>query len=121
MGLLKWLTSRFDRRMPQDTVCIDDQGVRLLRGNGTVESIEWDDFQAVYIDTTDTGPFADDVFYVLVGKDAVLVVPSEASGAGALYERLGDLPGFSNDAAVAAMCCTDNARFVCWRRDGLAT
>jgi hypothetical protein len=122
MGLLNWLESRFGkRRLPQDSVFVDDQGVRLLSRDGTVGSVKWDELQAVVIETTDQGPFVEDVFFVLVGKNAGCAVPHGADGTDALFKRLGELPGFDYDAACRAMSCAENNRFLCWKRENTAT
>ena len=101
----------------KDTVSLDDQGVRLLGHDGTLGSVKWDDLQAVVIETTDQGPFVEDVFFVLVGKNGGCVVPHGAAGTDALFKRLGELPGFDYDAACRAMSCAVNNRFLCWRRE----
>ena len=118
MGLLNWLESRFRHQppAPKDTVSFDDKGVRLLSHDGILRSVNWDDLQAVVIETTDQGPFVEDVFFVLVGKNGGCVVPHGAAGADALFKRLGKLPGFDYDAACRAMSCAVNNRFLCWRR-----
>jgi hypothetical protein len=67
--------------------------------------------------TTDHGPFVDDVFWLLIGEDGKgCAVPSEAEGMKALLERLQRLPGFDNEAVIAAMGSTSNARFRVWKR-----
>ena len=123
MGLLNWLKSRFAQQQPApgDTVSFDDQGVRLVSHDGTVGSVNWGELQAVYIETTAGGPFVEDVFFVLVGKDLEHVVPQGAAGTDALLKRLGELPGFDHDAFCRAMCCTNNNRFVCWKRESAIT
>jgi hypothetical protein len=82
--------------------------------------VDWDDLQAVFIDTTDHGPFVEDVFFVFLANGLEHVVPQEAVGVSEIVERLGKLPGFDHDAFCRAMCCTDNNRFVCWKRENAA-
>lgn len=117
MGLLSWLKSRLVQPPPaaQDTVSFDDHAVRFLSSDGTEGSVRWENLQAVYIDTTDTGPYAEDVFFVLGAKDFDLAVPQGSAGMESLLERLGRLPGFDHEAVCRAMCCADNNRFVCWK------
>jgi hypothetical protein len=95
----------------------DDEGVRCSGPEGEVESASWAALQAVWVLTTDRGPWIDDVFYVLEGTEGQCTVPSEAVGAAALIERLRRLPGFDDDAYTQAIRCTDNKRFLVWRRD----
>ena len=93
---------------------VDEQGV-TRRSNGEVEVVAWPELARVLIRTTDTGPFADDVFWLLERRDgSVLVVPSEAAGADRLLERLQELPGFDNEAVIRASTSVENALFPCW-------
>ena len=84
--------------------------------NGTEESVTWADLQAVLIETNDEGPFAPDVFWILVGRPGGCIIPEGATGEAELLNRLQALDGFDNDAVIAAMSSTDNQRFLCWKR-----
>jgi hypothetical protein len=118
MGLLSWLKSLVQPSpAAQDAVSFDDQCVRFLSRDGTSGLVRWDNLTAVYIDTRDTGPFVEDVFLVLVAKDLEFVVPQGTAGMDTLLERLGRLPGFDHEAVCRAMCCVENSRFECWKRE----
>ena len=67
--------------------------------------------------TTSDGPFAPDVFWVLTqpGQDP-LIIPTEASGTGELFDAFSALPGISWEAVTLAMCSTDDARFLIWEK-----
>ena len=95
---------------------VDDAGVTLIAEGGTV-TLAWADVAAVSIRTTDTGPFEDDLLWELhrAGGE-VVTVGSETEGIGALLERLQRLPGFDNEAVVAAATSAQNAVFPCWPR-----
>lgn len=93
----------------------DDEGVTLHRPEGP-ERLAWSELAEVEIVTTDDGPFADDVFWVLHGGGKGLVVPQTAAGTDALLERLQALPGFRNEAVIQAMGSDGPGRFLCWRR-----
>jgi hypothetical protein len=98
-------------------IVIDDRGVRRDLGDGSREELEWRSLVEVQIVTTDEGPFVDDVFFLLVGADGKgCCVPQGAEGSGPLLERLQALPGFDNGQVIAAMGCSENARFVCWKK-----
>jgi hypothetical protein len=113
--MLDWLRGAFGGRKPgAPAIIIDEQGVRRDLGGGRVESVSWDELREVRIVTTSAGPFVEDVFYLLVGDEGGCAVPSFA--AGDLLPRLQSLPGFDNQAVIHAMTCTDDASFVCWRR-----
>ena len=72
---------------------------------------------SVDIATTNEGPWVDDVFWLLSAGDHGCVVPSEAEGMGELLTRLGELPGFDDEAVIRAMGCTDNEFFPVWSRE----
>lgn len=97
-----------------------DEVVRTMR-NGREERVRWDALCEVGIITTDDGPFAEDCYWLLIGDDGTgCAVPNGAEGLSALLERLQRLPGFDNEAVVAAMSCVEPASFTAWRREGLA-
>ncbi len=103
------------RHSVREAVAFDERQVIRTMADGQTESVRWDELQEIAIVTTDQGPFVDDVFWVLKGKTGGCVVPSEADGMTALLPRLQQLPGFDDEAVIAAMGSTNNATFVCWR------
>jgi hypothetical protein len=105
------------RLADEETVTFDDVAVVRTMRDGTEERLLWSDLCEVSIVTTEEGPFADDVFWLLVGTTGGCAVPSNAVGAAALLERLQELPGFDNETVIKAMGSTGNAEFVCWQRD----
>jgi hypothetical protein len=103
--------------MPNSSVVTcDDLQITCQRSSGLVEQVAWEALQAVFIQTTADGPFSDDVFWVLVGQTNGCVVPSEAQGVDEMLARLQQLPGFDNEAVITAMSCTEEQRFLCWRK-----
>ncbi|MCR9143585.1 MAG: hypothetical protein NXI24_15160 [bacterium] len=104
---------------PESQIVVDvsDDSVTVTRPDGTVETLRWTDLRGVLLETTDAGPFAPDVFWILIGTDAGCVVPWGATGDAALLARLQQLPGFDNEQVIAASTSTENARFVCWRAE----
>jgi len=99
-------------------VTTDTAGVACRHPDGQVESIAWDDLDAVVVETNDTGPFGTDVLWLLVGKAGRggCVVPQGATGERELLDALFRLPGFDSEQFIAAMACTEDRTFVCWRR-----
>jgi len=80
--------------------------------------VRWDDLGEVSIITTSDGPWAEDVYWLLVASDGKsgCAVPQGAEGSQALLEALQKLPGFDNAAVMAAMGSATEAKFICWRR-----
>ena len=100
-------------------VTFDDSGVRRVTPDGRVEEVLWDELVEVRIVTTSEGPFAEDVFWLLVGADGNngVAVPGSAA-TDDLLDRLQALPGFDNEQMILAMGSSDEAQFLCWQRDG---
>jgi hypothetical protein len=63
-------------------VSFDMQGVAYTTP-GVTRRIAWADLQAVEVATTDAGPFAEDVFWVLHGAGPPVMVPQSAGGSDA--------------------------------------
>ena len=102
--------------MSSPRIQIDNHGVRRELGGGKVEQVAWGDLMEVSVVTTGDGPFAEDVFFVLAGRDGSgCVVPQGAPESTPLLERLQRLPGFDNETLIRAMSSTRDTSFVCWR------
>jgi hypothetical protein len=97
-------------------VQISSTDVSCVRPDGKVERVNWDDLERVEILTTDAGPFAPDVFWVLLGSKGGCVIPQGATGEKELLRRLQTLPGFSNEAVIEAAPSTECRRFLCWEK-----
>ena len=117
------ISDLFRRNTPQESaqypsavVEFDDESIVCRRPSGLVETVMWAELRAVFIQTTADGPAVDDLFWVLLGEKTGCVVPSEADGTAKLLERLHALPGFDFHAAIQAMTCIDEAKFLCWQR-----
>lgn len=111
--------SNESRLMPESLfeVTIDAERVTCRRPDGSEDSMSWDELAEVVIETNDSGPLGMDVWWLLVKRDSELgcVVPQGARGEDRLLSRLQRLPRFDNEAVIAAMSCTDNQRFHCWK------
>jgi hypothetical protein len=103
--------------MTRSSIHIDDHGVRRELPGGKVEQVAWVDLLEVAVLTTSDGPFAEDAFFVLAGRDGTgCVIPQGAPESTQLLKRLQRLPGFNNETFIRAMSSTEEATFVCWRR-----
>ncbi len=102
---------------PTFRVSVDDAGISCVDYQGQARSVPWTELGAVGITTTDKGPWADDVLWVLHDRSGQvrLVIPSGAEGNEALLRDLQALPGFDNEQVIQAMCSTSNAHFPCWK------
>lgn len=103
-----------------DAVQFDNDVLTATSGRGARLQLEFSNIKRVAIRTTDEGPGAEDVFWVLTTDDYVCLIPHGADGESELFDRLLKLPGFNNQAMIVAMTCTENAEFECWRAESPA-
>lgn len=105
--------------VPRPRVIVDDDGVRRVAGARIVEQARWAELVKVSIMTTDEGPGAEDLFWLLHAADGTgCLVPHEQACEVDLLTHLQRLPGFDNLAVVRATGSTEWAEFVCWERSG---
>ena len=97
-------------------IVVDDEGARRLYRGETTHRVSWADLERVALRTTDDGPYAEDLFWVLVGgRGTGFVIPSSLVPDGMLA-RLQELPGFDNEAVLQAMQSVTENVFVAWRK-----
>lgn len=102
--------------VPAHRVEVNEAGVRAWTDAG-VEAVAWSELAAVTIRTSGAGPFEDDLHWRLHRRDGMFVaVGSGAEGVAALLERLQRIPGFDNEAVIAASSSAVDAEFQCWAR-----
>lgn len=108
-------------RAGQPVIVVDDWGVKRRLPDGKVEQVAWTDLVEVSIVTTDDGPFTEDLYFLLVGRNGSgCLVPSEAEESDQLYDHFKDLPGFDYGKAIEASKSVENARFICWQKNPTA-
>jgi len=97
------------------SITFDEELIRYEAGGEAIE-LRWDALIGIAIETTDQGPFVEDVFYILAGENNTIICPSEAKGSQELLTRLQQLHNFDNEAVIAAMTSTSNQTFICWEK-----
>ena len=111
----RWLRPR--TRPDDQQLTIDDRGITRT-ARKLCEHVDWADIARVRIITTDTGPWLEDVFFVLDGKSGGgCVVPHDLAVRGGLLEALqARLKGVDSGAVITAMGSTANREFTIWSR-----
>jgi hypothetical protein len=103
----------------QNRLRIDDAGIEYAYRDG-VRRAEWTDISEVRIQTTDEGPFLEDVFFSIhTGSLSApqVIVPHDKAVHGRLLEALQErLPGLDDRAVIEAMGRCERRSFVIWRR-----
>lgn len=96
---------------------LDERGLRLRGPRDETQELAWSDVSAVQIRTTDSGPFAEDVFWEFASGNGreLLSVPNSATGVHDFLDILAArFPGFDHQAVIGAMGSTDHAVFHAW-------
>jgi hypothetical protein len=115
MKLLSWLLRNKHHR-PSASVSVDAEGVRYTPFRGQEVSIRWTELEEVAIETTDQGPYAEDLFAVLTASGQAVKIPQGTAGFEQMLAYMKELPGFNHEAVIEATGSTGNTTFPCWRR-----
>lgn len=78
--------------------------------------VKIDDLDEIGVETTDQGPFVEDVFWILKKGKMRIRIGDPHPVFKMLMDTLGSLEGFDWQPFVEAQSCTDNRYFMCWRR-----
>lgn len=95
---------------------VDERRITYFGPDGG-DAVSIDALTRVEVITTDGGPMATDLFWIFHTEDgAILQVPGDAEGVGALFDALAALPGVDYAAATMAAGSTEAAIFPIWER-----
>jgi hypothetical protein len=97
-------------------ISIADDKISCERPNGEIEEVTWNELKKIEIYTTNQGPFAEDVFWVLHGDGRGCIIPKGATNNEEMLTRLQKLPEFDNAMVIEAMSCTENKEFLIWQK-----
>jgi hypothetical protein len=78
--------------------------------------LDLDALDSIDILTNATGPWADEIYYVLRSRDCALAIPASAAGVEELLRELQTLVDFDTETVTVAMGATGDGRFAIWRR-----
>lgn len=75
-----------------------------------------DGLEKISLFTTDQGPIIDDVALALFFGETILVLQSEHGNYQEIYDFIGGLFEFNYENVIKAMCSTENAEFILWKK-----
>ena len=84
---------------------------------GRIKTIPWKDLIRVEVQTTDQGPFLEDLFYVLVAKRQSVRISEDEAAYCSLMTHFKNLKDFNFDAIVSASSCVENRTYLCWQAE----
>lgn len=117
--LLNW---RKKSTSSQIATSIDFDGVGVIRrrSDGVIEYVEWDNLEEVGVRTTGTGPYFEDFFLLLHGKDnSGCVLPLQEAIDTGIVEKLQSLPGFDNEKLMQASLDLHESYYICWQKNDI--
>ena len=113
----QWAAWHRRRLFPESRVLVElEEGVvQCTWPDQEPATITLADLARVAIATTDTGPYACDVFWILEDTTGTrITIPKGATGEDDLVTYVMDLDGFDHMLMVMAMGSTSNKVFECW-------
>lgn len=110
----------FPRKNCAFVVSVDEIEVRCSHRDGSLERVAWAELERVDVVTTDDGPFAPDIYWLLRSSSGGCAVPREAQGHPVLLERLLALPNFDHQNFIRAQGSIEKACFQVWQRKAAA-
>jgi len=105
-------------------VSFDKIGVTCERPDGSSETVEWGELEAVTIEATQAEAPAPQFIWILWGEErqSGVVFPGRAEGSDAILEEMkSKLAGFDHKSLVTALNSDEHQTYVLWEMsDGLA-
>lgn len=86
----------------------------LNYSTGQSETLPLEQLRAVRILTNDSGPFGNDLYFVLEGEWGTRRIPGDLDDCQQLFGLFDRLSNFDHEKSVQAMCSTANAVFDVW-------
>ncbi len=114
MQAMKWIKRIVGEQSLRKLVSVDynKSAVFTRYSDGTISDLEWVNLDKVKVITNDSGPWGDDVWFVLLSKTRQIEFPLGINGCDSILKRLKELPGFQ----LQGMNSTSNTEFQCWNR-----
>jgi hypothetical protein len=79
-------------------------------------SVRIEDVQEIGIETTDRGPFIEDLFWLINRDTDDLRIPQDSPVFATLMDYFGKWEGFDWQPFTEAMACAECRYFLCWKR-----
>ncbi|MGB7748173.1 MAG: hypothetical protein WBN75_12900 [Verrucomicrobiia bacterium] len=95
---------------------LDGQTITVKRPFSRPISVRLEEIDEIGVETTDQGPFVEDVFWILKRGEMRIRIGDPHPVFKMLVDRFGLLEGFDWRPFTEAMICSDNRYFLCWRR-----
>ena len=116
--MIVWLFKPLELIVPyvRTTYWLDGPSLVVKRPFRKPVFIRIDELDEIGVETTDQGPFMEDVFWNLKHGDMRIRIPDPHPVFRQLMNRFDSLEGFDWKPFAEAMTCADNHYFLCWKR-----
>lgn len=119
--LRRWFEKRSPNHQRQIRFSFDGHTIAASGPLAETTSVNIDAIHEIGVETTDTGPFVEDVFWLINRDTDGLRVPQGSPVFKTLMDYFGSLDGFNWRPFNDAMCCTGRRYFLCWKRNKQAS
>jgi hypothetical protein len=114
--LRNWFAATWEKHPRQTCYEFDGETITASGPFAGRVSVRIEDIHEIGIETTDEGPFVEDVFWLINRETDELRIPQGSLVFTTLMERFRTLEGFDWKPFGQAMACTDCCYFLCWKR-----
>lgn len=117
--MIEWLLFKplgWVARQLRTDYSLDGQTLTVKRPFRETISVAIEDLDEVGVETTDQGPFAEDIFWILTKGRLRLRIGDPHPVFHMLMDRFKSLEGFDWQPFIEAMSCCENRYSPCWRR-----
>jgi len=114
--LQTWLSKKSPNHLRQTRFSFDGHTIMADGPFARRTSVRIEDIREIGVETTDAGPFGEDVFWLINRDIDGLRIPQGSPVFKALMDSFKSFDGFDWEPFTAAMTCTDCRYFLCWRR-----
>ena len=116
LNLKKWFLEKSPNHYRQQHYSFDGKVITADGLPAKRTEVRIENLREVGIETTDKGPFIEDVFWLINRETEALRIPQDSPVFELLMDYFGKLESFDWAAFSESMGCTDHQYFVCWKR-----
>lgn len=114
--LQSWFTKKSPNHLRQIRFSFDGHTITAEGPLAHRTSVRIEDIHEIGVETDDTGPYVEDVFWLINRDSDSLRIPQDTPVFKSLMDAFRSFDGFDWQPFIEAMACTDRRYFLCWRR-----
>ena len=118
MGFFSMLFGQKSVSNPEDKyiTTVTDKYVRVEHPRREPEEIQWQEINEIRLVITDEGPFAPDIWLLLIGEINGCSIPHGSKGFDQVYDIVSKYDGFDFEKVGKSMTTAENEQFLLWTR-----